>query len=385
VKKSDVVISYRGPFFGDRIAEALHKLRLVSIIRTKSSTGEFERNHLLIGDIMKASFFMKGVAKRLLSPKAMIVTVLMGSSTYFPAFSQPYPSKPIRFIVNTAAGGAVDRSARIIAQHLTAYLGEPVIVENKPGAGGILGAAYVAKADPDGYTLGFFAGGYTLLESFYSKLPINPSVDLVPVALAVSLPYVLVVPPTAPYKTFTEFVAYAKANPGKINYGSGGTGTLNHVFAAWLNSEAGLNMVHVPYKGAGPAMQALLSAEISMYPDPISTSIGFVKSGRVRALAVSGEKRSPSLPDVPTIKEAGIPVASVSWFGLLAPANVPAHTIQFLNKAINTVLEDPEVRQVFSDSGYDIHGGTPQEFGKLIKKETAQWAKVITVNNIKID
>lgn len=298
------------------------------------------------------------------------------------ALAEDYPSKPLRLIVNTAAGGAVDHSARLLAEHLTAQLGKPVIVENKPGAGGVLGATYVAQAEPDGYTIGYFAGGYTLLQSFYPKLPFNPSTDLAPVVLAVSLPYLIVVPPTAPYTTFQEFVAYARKNPGKVNYGSGGSGTLNHLFGAWLNSEAGLGMVHIPYKGAGPAMQALLGGEISMYPDPISTSVGFVKSGRVRALAVSGEKRSHALPEVPTVSESGIPVASVSWFGMLVPAKVSPEIVAFLNKAVNQALQDPQLRRAYEASGYDIHGGTPQEFGARIRKETAQWAKVIRDNAI---
>jgi tripartite-type tricarboxylate transporter receptor subunit TctC len=301
------------------------------------------------------------------------------------AFAQSgYPDRPIRLIATSAAGGGLDASARQLAEKLTIMLKQQVVVENVAGAGGILGAANVAKATPDGYTLLFVAAGYTTLPSLHRNLPFTHA-DLAPVALAVSSPFVMVAAPSAPYKTLTEFIAYAKSNPGKVNFASGGNGTAGHLLGTWLKSAARLDMVHIPFKGENPALQDLLSGQVSMMPLNITSALQLIRAGKLQPLAISGSKRSPLLPDVPTITEQSLPVQGITWFGMLAPAATPKPIINRLNEAVNQALQDPALRDRLVAAGLEIGGGSPGDFQKLIEREAAQWGRIIKELDIKVE
>ncbi len=298
------------------------------------------------------------------------------------AWAQAFPDRPIRLIVNSAPGGALDVSARHLADRLTLKLGKPVICENKPGAGGVLGAASVAKSPADGYTLLMVSAGYSMLPALQPSLPFTHA-DFAPVAVAVSVPFVFVTSPTAPYKTLREFITYAKARPGQMSFASGGNATAGHLLGTWFKAEAGLDLQHIPFKGEGPAVQSMLGDQIQLMPATISISLPLVKAGKLRALAISSATRSMLLPDVPTIVEQGVAVQSVTWFGVLAPAGVPKDVLARLNEAINQVLQEPDLREKYNAIGMEVGGGSQAEFQSLITREAAQWARLIKENGIK--
>jgi len=300
------------------------------------------------------------------------------------AHAQAFPDKPIRLVVTHAAGGALDASARQLAEKLSPKLGQPVVVENRVGAAGMVATAYVAKSPPDGYTLAFVSSSFTILPLLYPNLPFQMS-DVVPVANVVQAPFVLAAVPNAPFKTLAEFLAQAKAQPGKLSWGSGGNGSFGHLLGAWLNAEANVNITHVPYKGEAPALQGLLANDVSVVPLNITSTLSLIKSGKLRPLAVSGAKRSPMLPDVPTITESSVKVVVAPWFGILAPAGVPRPVLARLNEAVNQVLQEGDLRERWQNLGFEVVGGSEASLQAAIERERAQWARIVKDRSINFD
>ncbi|AGW90297.1 Bug family tripartite tricarboxylate transporter substrate binding protein [Cupriavidus necator] len=300
--------------------------------------------------------------------------------------AQGYPQKPIRWIVPWPAGGGADIVARLMSTKLGEVLGQPVIVDNRAGAAGNIGAQVAAQSAPDGYTIVFaYSGTHAVNPHLYKKMSFKES-DFVPVILLTSVPQVLVVNSTVSAKNVKELVAIAKARPGSINYASSGNGSINHLAGEMFARMADIQLLHVPYKGGGPASTALLAGEVNMIFGEPGTVIPLIKQGRVHALAVSSRKRATSLPDVPTIAEAGLPGYDVtSWNGVLAPAGTPAEIIIRLNQAFNRVLAMPEVRQAMLERGYEPVGGEPGQFGKHIQQELAKWGPIVKRIGLQID
>ena len=303
------------------------------------------------------------------------------------ALAQGYPAKPIKLVVGFSPGGPADVLARIAAQKLNEALKQPVIVENRPGAGGTIGAAAVASSPADGYTLLFVTSGHAGSAALYPKLPYDPVKSFAPVIALAATPVVVVTNGGAPYKTLQDLVAAARATPGKLNYGAGGGGaTLTSLAAEVFRSQTKIDVVQVNYKGTGPALTALMGGEIDFAFDTVSGAIGQVKSGKLRALAVTSKQRSSALPGVPTVGETVLPGFEViGWFGILAPANTPAPIVAQLNRTLEAVLQTQEVKDRFKDLGTEPLGGSPAEFGKLIETETARWGEVIRRLGIKAE
>jgi len=301
-----------------------------------------------------------------------------------PAFAETYPSRPIRIVVPTPAGGPVDVMARIIANALPASLGQAVIVENKPGAGNILGSKYVASADPDGYTLMVSAASGLIMSPMIYKNAGYDAGSFAPIALIAETPQVLVVNPNLPVKSVAELVAYAKANPGKLNYSTGGIGTLPHLTAEYFKRLTGTQIVHVPYKGGGPALMGVVAGEAQMTFDTIATSLQLVRAGKLRALGVVGPKRAADLPDVPTMPEQGYKtVTTGAWTALLAPAGTPADVIAKLNAATNAALATDTVKTALEKIGAQPRGGTPKDLADHLSSETVKWKPVVEGLNLK--
>jgi len=300
------------------------------------------------------------------------------------AQSAPYPDRPVRLVVATAPGGAMDAAARSLADKLALKLGQPVVVENRPGAGSSLAGQHVAKSAADGYTLLFVSSGYSTLPALYPQLPFAMN-ELAPVAVAVSVPYVFVVPPDSPHRTIRDFVEFAKSRPRQLNFASGGNATGGHLLGVWFKSETKLDLEHIPYKGEAPALQAMLGGQLSLMPVTVTLAAPLVKAGKLRALAVSGAKRSAQLPEVPTLTESGIPVQSVVWFGMLAPAATPKPVLAKLNDAVNKALAEPDLREKFQSTGTTVEGGSAAEFQALIDRESAHWARLIKEAGIRAD
>ncbi len=301
--------------------------------------------------------------------------------------AQEYPRKPVRLIVPFAAGGGNDTVARAIAQQLSAGFGQQVYVDNRAGAGGVIGAELAAKAPADGYTL--FLGGvgsHAVNPNLHARLPYDPIKDFAPITLIASAPSVLVVHLSVPADTIREFVALARARPGKLNYASNGNGSSAHLAAVMYESMAGVDMVHVPYKGLAPALADLLSGEVQLMFSSMVAIVPHIKAGKLRALAVTGKKRSPLLPEVPTIAESGLPgYEAGSWYGILAPAGTPRDIVLKLNAEIVKVLKRPEVRERLANEGAEPIGGTPEEFAAHVKAELARMGKVIRDGRIRMD
>ncbi len=303
------------------------------------------------------------------------------------AHAQAWPNRPIRFILPTAPGGAADLTARILADKLTASLGQSVYVDSKPGAGGNIGVDLAAKSPPNGYTMVLgIIGAIAINVSLYEKLPYNPATDLLPVTQAVNALNVLVVNPALPVKTVAELVAYAKANPGKLNFASTGPGQTDHLAGELFNSLAGIKMVHVPYKGGPAAMQDLLAGNVQVMFATVTTALGSIKAGKVRPLAMTGARRNIVLPDVPTIAEAGLPDYVVNnWYGVFVPAGTPPEIVARLNDEIGKALNSPDVKQRLLESGLEVAPSSAAEFGTYVQTETRKWAKVIKDAGVKID
>jgi len=297
-----------------------------------------------------------------------------------------YPNKPIRIVVPQSAGGSTDLTARLIAQKLSGALGQTVIVDNRPGAGSILGTDLVAKATPDGYTLLVVASSITINPSLHRKLPFDPVRDLAPVTQLSAFPNMLVVHPSFPVKTVRDLIALAKAKPGEINYGSSGTGTGTHLSAELFKYMTGVDMVHVPYKGGGPAVIALISGQVQLNFATIPSVLPHVRSEKLRAVAVTTIKRSPAAPQVPTIAESGVPGYDHGpWNGMLAPAKTPQAIIAKLNAEVAKIVHLPETAGALLHDGAEPVGNTSEEFAAVIRTETAKWAKVIKAAGIKAD
>ncbi|TMH61558.1 MAG: tripartite tricarboxylate transporter substrate binding protein [Betaproteobacteria bacterium] len=329
------------------------------------------------------------IAARTLLPKGFPVSRLFALALLFPllAFGQAYPSKPIRLVCPFPPAGAVDIASRASAHELTRILGQPVTVENKPGAGGNLGGAEVARAAPDGYTLLMTTSGIQAINpALYAKMPFDPNKDLVPVAPLVSLNNVLVLHPSVPAKSVKEVIALAKSQPGKWTYASSGNGTSIHMSGAMFTQMTGVDMLHIPYKGSGPAVTDLLGGQVHMMFDNIPSSLPHIKSGKLRALATTGAKRDPALPDLPTMAEAGVPgYESGVWFGLSVPAGTPKDVIQRLNAAAVQVTKAPEFIKRMTDLGYNIIPGTPEDMANMLKAELTRWPPIVKASGAKID
>jgi tripartite-type tricarboxylate transporter receptor subunit TctC len=298
-----------------------------------------------------------------------------------------YPEKPIRLIVNAAPGGAADSTTRVLATALSQRLGQPIVIENKPGASGAIGLDAVAKAAPDGYTLGHANLATFIVAALVAKqLPYKTSQDFTPIAMQWTQPNLLGVNPALPVRTVGELVAYAKAHPKALSYGSTGTGTSLHVVTELFRSTAGIRMTHVPYKSAPAAESDLAAGFIQVMVSNFTSMEPQVKAGRIRALAITGPKRSPLLPDVPTIREAGFPeVEMETWGGIVGPANMPEAIVRKLNAEINAVLADPKVVKQHEMLGAAVKSGTPAQFAEQIKADNAKWGAVIRNNNISLD
>jgi tripartite-type tricarboxylate transporter receptor subunit TctC len=299
------------------------------------------------------------------------------------AWAQTYPSRPVRVIVGFGAGTAADIVARLMGAWLSERLGQPFIVENRPGAGSNMGAQSVVRASADGYTLLLVTTTNAVNATLYNNLDFNLSADIAPVAGLILVPNVLVVNPSVPAKTVPEFIAYAKANPGKLNMASVGNGTMPHVSGELFNMMAGVTMVNVQYRGAPPALTDLLGGQVQVYFASTTTSIEHIRAGKLRALAVTTAKRSEALPDIPTVGDFLPGYESSLWFGVGVPKNTPGEIVDKLNKEVNAGLADPEIKARVADMGGTVLPGSPADFRKLIADETEKWAKVVKFANIK--
>jgi tripartite-type tricarboxylate transporter receptor subunit TctC len=317
------------------------------------------------------------------------VSRLFAIALLFPllAFGQAYPSKPIHLICPFPLAGAVDIASRATAHELTKILGQPVTVENRPGAGGNLGGAEAARAAPDGYTVFMTTSGIQAINpALYAKMPFDPNKDLAPVAPLVSLNNVLVLHPSVPAKSVKEVIALAKKDPGKWTYASSGNGTSIHMSGAMFTQMTGTDLLHIPYKGSGPAVTDLLGGQVHMMFDNIPSSLPHIKSGKLRALATTGAKRDPALPDLPTLAEAGVPgYESGVWFGLSVPAATPREVINRLNAAAVQTTKAPEFVKRMTELGYNIIPGTPEDMASMLKAELARWAPIVKASGAKID
>lgn len=301
------------------------------------------------------------------------------------AGAQAYPVKPIRMISPSGAGGPVDITCRAVSQALTGVLGQQVVVENRVGAAGLIGTETVVKSAPDGYTLLFgFSGPLAIVPNLNPNTPYNVQRDLVPIAQVAAQPYVLLVHPSVPARSMKELVALAKARPGKMNFSSGGVGVGIHMAGELLNVTAGVRIVHIPYKGAAPAMTALMSGEVDMMFNTIAPALPHIRSGKLRALAVGGDKRTALFPKLPTFKEAGYDFKTGGWYGVLAPRGTPQSVVTALHNGIIKALADPALRNLFGKLAIEIVVTSPQEFSDHIRTEGALWAKVIQAAGLKM-
>ena len=301
------------------------------------------------------------------------------------ANAEAYPTRPVHWIVSFTAGGPNDTVARIIGQYLSEHLGQQFVIENRLGAGGNIGMAAVLSSPPDGYTIGFAAPNNAINASLYEKLPFDFIRDSVPVAGTMLLTNVMVVHPDVPAKTVAEFIAYAKANPGKINMASSGSGTSVHMSGELFRAMTGIEMQHVPYRGSAPAMQDLLTNRVQVMFDNLPGSITHIKAGALRALGVTAGKRSDALADVPTIGETVPGYEAVVWYGIVAPKGTPSEIVNTLNAAVNAVLTDPKLKARLAELGGEAMPMTPTQFGKLMADETEKWAKVVKFPGAKAD
>jgi tripartite-type tricarboxylate transporter receptor subunit TctC len=313
--------------------------------------------------------------------------IALTATAFGAAAQEKWPSKNINYIVPFAAGGTTDVLGRLIANKLGPALGTVVVVENRPGAGGNIGSDYVAKAAPDGHTLvGGTISSHAINVSLYSKMPYDPVKNFQPVTLIGTLPNVLVVNANSPYRSVQDVIAAAKAKPEAVNYASSGNGTSQHLSGALFQSITGTKMVHVPYKGSAPAMQALLGGEVDLVFENILAAVPLIQSGKIRALGVTSAKRSSQLPDIPALAEAGVPgYEIVSWQAVFAPAGTPQPIVQRLSAEIARIIQDPEIKARLSGLGVEPSGAGPAELGSFQKAEVAKWAQLIKTANIKAE
>lgn len=326
---------------------------------------------------------MKVASSILLTLGLLFVAAPSRNPAYAQDVAAQYPSRTIRVVAPFAAGALTDTLARFIAQHLQTAWGQPVIVENRPGASGAVGTTAVAQAPADGYTLIIVTSGHVINPNF-GKLPYDPIKDFDPIIFLTGIPSLLVVHPSVPVKTAPEFVKMVKDSPGKFTYATSGAGGSSHITTEAWKYVAGLDMQHVPYKGGAPAIGDLIGGHIKIAMSTVPTAVRFVQSGQARPIAVTSPKRSPVLPDVPTLAESGYPdIALVEWFGMIAPAGVPLAIRQKLNTEVIRIMNLPEVKDKLAAQGVAFEGGTIEEFDKFIKSDAAKWAKLIKDAGIK--
>ena len=303
------------------------------------------------------------------------------------AFAADYPARPIRIIVPYAPGGGADAVARVLARKVGESVGQTVVVENKGGAGSILGTDMVAKAEPDGYTLLLGQSGpISINPAVYKSLPYDPAKDFAPITMTNSYPYVLVVNPNLPAKTLQEFVALGKREPGKMNYGTTGVGAANHLVSELFCAKAGVKMTHIPYRGTALAVADLVAGQVTMvFGDPV-TVLPHINAGRLNALAVTSPQRSPVAPQIPTMAESGYPdIDAVAWHGILAPAKTPPDIIKKLNTEFVKALQDPSVKSLLDNQAMQVVGDTPEQFAAFIRKDTATWKVVAAMANVSVE
>lgn len=324
---------------------------------------------------------MKPVHRRQFLHLAAGAAALPGLAPF--ALAQAYPSRPIRLIVTFPAGGGIDILARLLGEWLSQRLGQPFVIENRPGASGNIGAEAVARASPDGYTLLLINSSNAINATLYDKLNFNFIADIAPVAGISASPSVMVLNSSFPAKTVPEFIAYAKANPGKVNFASTGNGSNIHLAGELFKAMTGVDMQHVPYRGSAPALTDILGGQVQVMFTSIPASLEYIKGGKLRALAVTTAARSETLPDIPAVGEFVPGYEAIAVNGIGTPKNTPVEIIDKLNKAINAALADPKVKARLADLGGTVLPGTPADFGKLIAEETEKWGKVIRAANIK--
>jgi tripartite-type tricarboxylate transporter receptor subunit TctC len=295
------------------------------------------------------------------------------------AHSQTWPSRPLKIVVPFSPGGSTDVFARLVGERLATALGQPVVIDNKPGAGGNIGADLVAKAPADGYTLLMATTGVMAINNaMYKNMPFDAEKDLKPVAYIASITNVLIVPADSPFKSVQDLVAAAKAAPGKLSFASSGAGSSTHMSAELFGRMTGTQLLHIPYKGSGQAMPDVISGRVSMMFENMPGVVGHIKSGKVKVLAVTGLQRTPALPDVKTVAESGVPgYESLSWSGIAAPAATPPEVVARLNREINTIISTPEMRQKLAEQGAEAVPGTPEAFAEHIARERKKWSKVV--------
>jgi tripartite-type tricarboxylate transporter receptor subunit TctC len=318
---------------------------------------------------------------------ALALSLALACAGAAPSFAtEAYPAKPIRLIVPFPPGGGTDAIARDVANELTTTLKWNFVVENRPGSGGNIGVDAAAKSAPDGYTIVLGqTSNLAINPTLYGHLPYDPLKDLTPVALVASAPLVFVVKADSPYKNLADLVAAAKAKPGSLNFASPGNGTVTHLTGELLQKEAGVTFTHVPYKGGSMALSDLLGGRIQIYAGSVPTLLGHIKSGQLRAIVVTSAQRDPNLPQVPTVGETYKGFEAVTWFGFVAPAGTPQTIVARLNAEINKALKTPELRKRLNDEGATVLGGSPEQFGTLIKSEIAKWAPVVKASGAHID
>jgi tripartite-type tricarboxylate transporter receptor subunit TctC len=315
----------------------------------------------------------------------VFVSALVAAAS-FAASAQQWPSRPVHVVVPYPAGGPNDIIVRLVGKRLGEALGQPVVVENRPGAGGNIGTDSVAKSAPDGYTLVSVGPGALIINPLIGKVPYDTMRDFAPVTIMAVAPNALVAHPSFPAKTVAELIALAKQKPGAINYASGGNGSTPHLAAALFAVMAGVKMTHVPYKGTGPATADLIGGQVQIAFLGIPTVLPHIRSGKLRVLATTGKRRSPELPDVPTVDEAGVAGYELSpWYGLLAPAGTPGAVVTRLANEVTTIVRDPAMREQLSAQGAEAAGRTPEEFARTLRAETATWTKVVRDAGIRAD
>ncbi len=319
----------------------------------------------------------------------VLPSLLLAVATVFatPAAAQAWPSKAVKVVVPQAPGGATDVFARYMGQRLSARWGQPVVIENKAGAAGVVGTDVVAKSAADGYTFLFtYAGSQAVNQSLYAKLPFHSVKDFQPVATVATIPFLLVVGPQSPHKTFRELVAAAKAKPGSVTYATSGSGSVNHLLSESLKVEAGIDMVHVPYKAIAAAMTDVMGGQVDNAFAAVPSAIQLVRAGKLRALAVSSAKRNSSAPEVPTIAEMGYPSFDVSpWWGFLAPAGTPRAIVDRVNADVAEIMKAPDVQAFFKDQGAESFVTTPDAFLRLLESDVVKWAKVVKSSGARVD
>ncbi len=327
----------------------------------------------------------RGIRRCALCAATLFGSAMLLSTSPVQAQSEAYPSKPIRMVLGFPPGGPTDIVARIIGQKMAEQFGHPVVIDNKPGAAGNIAADAVAKAAPDGYTVLYNTSSITISPWVYSKVNFDPVKDFAPVTLTAEMPLVLLVNPSVPANTVQEFVQRLKESPGSFNYGSSGTGAIEHLTSAQFVSGYSLKATHIPYKGTAPALTDLIAGQTHFMLTTLNTAIPYVKDGRVRALGVTSLKRSSALPNVPTIAEAmKNDFSSTAWQGIVVPAGTPSEIIEKLNRVVNEILKDPAVGQKLSDQGVSTLGGTPEYYKSFIQKELGRWQGVVKQSGAKL-